>query len=101
MFTYLVMNLVFLLSLIMFLPRTLSKPTRAFWMTLGGLLVLTAIFDPVIIALGVVGYNEAAILGIKLFGAPIEDFFYAVYAACIVPLLWNKLGEKTDVRRNP
>lgn len=100
MFTYLIMNLIFLLSLIMFLPKKLSKPGRAFWITLGVLLVLTAAFDPVIIGLGVVGYNESLILGLKIFGAPIEDFFYALYAACIVPLLWNKLGETTDVRRH-
>lgn len=100
MFTYLIMNLVFLVSLIMFLPKKLSKPGRAFWITLAVLLVLTAIFDPVIIGLGVVGYDESLILGLKLFGAPIEDFFYALYSACIVPLLWNKLGETADARRH-
>lgn len=94
MLTYLLLNLVFLTSLIMFLPKKLSKPGRAFWITLGVLLMLTAIFDPIIISLGVVAYNDGLTLGLKLFGAPIEDFFYALYAACLVPLLWNKLGEE-------
>jgi lycopene cyclase domain-containing protein len=100
MFTYLILNLVFLLSLILFLPKTLSKPTRVFWLTLAVLLVLTAVFDPIIIGLGVVGYDDSLLLGIKILGAPIEDFFYAIYAACAVPLLWNRLGENHDVRKN-
>ncbi len=95
MFTYLIMNLIFMLSLIFFLPKEkLTKPPKAFWITLVTLLVLTAIFDPIIIGIGMVGYNESLILGLKIFGAPIEDFFYAVYAACAVPLVWHMIGEK-------
>jgi len=91
MMTYLIMNLVFFLSIILFLPKKLSKLKRAFWITLAGLLVLTAIFDPIIIALDIVAYDPTRILGVYFFGAPVEDFFYAIYAACIVPLIWHTL----------
>ena len=101
MFTYLLLNLFFLLSLLLFLPKKLSKPGKAFWLTLVIVLALTTIFDPIIIALDIVGYDTEKLLGLFIFGAPIEDFFYAVYAACIVPLVWNKLGERhaTDTRK--
>ncbi len=95
MLTYLIMNLIFMLSLIFFLPKEkLTKPPKAFWITLVTLLILTALFDPIIIGLGIVAYDESLILGLNIFGAPIEDFFYAVYAACAVPLVWHMLGEK-------
>ena len=80
MFTYLIMNLLFMLVLILFLPKKLSKPGRAFWITLIVLLVLTSIFDPIIIGLDIVGYDDSLLLGLKWFGAPIEDFFYAIFA---------------------
>jgi len=91
--TYLILNLLFLITLVMFMPTSLKKLPRAWWITLGGLVVLTALFDPVIIYLHIVDYDPAKILGLKFLGAPIEDFFYALYAACIVPLVWMRLGE--------
>lgn len=94
--TYLLLNLAFLVTLIMFMPKKLKKPPVAWWITLGGLLVLTAIFDPLIIYFNIVEYTPEKILGLKLFGAPIEDFFYALYASCIVPLIWNRIGEKYE-----
>ena len=92
--TYLFLNLAFLLTLIMFIPKTLKKPPKAWWLTLAALLVLTAVFDPLIIHFDIVDYDRAKTLGLQLLGAPIEDFFYALYAACIVPLVWNRLGEQ-------
>lgn len=101
MFLYLAMNLVFLTSLL-FLPRRVRRsPKRLFWITMGVMIVLTAIFDPIIIGLGIVDYDPTKILGIRLFGAPIEDFFYAVYAVLLVPALWRLFGEKkTDAAKN-
>lgn len=88
------LNLLFLVTLVMFIPSRFTKIPKAWWVTLGGLLVLTLIFDPLIIYFNIVDYNPDKIVGIMLFGAPIEDFFYAVYAACIVPLVWNRFDEK-------
>lgn len=95
MFTYLVMNLIFMLSLIFFLPKErLSKPPKAFGVTLVVMILLTAMFYSIIIGLNVVAYSEATILGLKIFGVPIEDFFFGLYAACAVPLVWHMFGEK-------
>ena len=90
---YLILNLAFLLTLIMFLPRKFGKPSKAWWLTLAIVVGLTAIFDPIIIALGIVAYNPDTLIGLYWFGAPIEDFFYAIYAVIAVPLAWQRIGE--------
>ena len=50
---------------------------------------LTAVFDPLIIASGIVAYNRTLISGLYWFGAPVEDFAYAVVAGLLLPLLWR------------
>jgi len=100
MITYLILNVLFFLTLIMFIPTKFTKPSKAWWITLVGLLILTAIFDPIMIHLDLFGYNEAKILGPSFFGAPIEDFFYAIYAAAVVPLIWNRVGEKDQEKKS-
>lgn len=93
--TFLLLNLMFLATLIMFIPRKIKKPPVAWWFVLGGAMLFTLILYPVIIMLDVVAYSPDKILGLKLFGAPIEVLFYALYTACIVPLVWNRLGERS------
>jgi hypothetical protein len=44
----------------------------------------------VIIALGIVGYDENKISGLLLGLAPIEDFSYTVVSVLAVGILWNK-----------
>jgi len=99
MFTYILLNVLFLITLVIFMPNKLKKPPRAWWITLYAVFLLTLIFDPIIILLGIVDYNPDKILGLNLLGAPIEDFFYALYAACIVPLVWHRLGEKKSEKK--
>lgn len=94
MTTYLLLNIVFLATIIFFLPSKATRIKNAFWVTLGALILLTALFDPIIIALDIVDYDPSKLLGVYWFGAPIEDFFYALYAAIIVPLIWHKIGDK-------
>lgn len=72
----------------------LVKPTKAWWYTLVALLILTAIFDSIIIGAGIVGYDAQKILGLYVGLAPVEDFFYAVLAVIMVPTLWNLFDNK-------
>lgn len=58
-------------------------------MTLFILVVMTAIFDNIMISLGIFTYASEKILGIYIYKAPIEDFFYALLAVYIVPALWQ------------
>lgn len=93
MTTYLFLNLLFLLTILMFIPSKISRPSRGWWITLAVVMGLTAIFDPIIIMLDIVAYDPTKVLGIYWFGAPIEDFFYAIYAVILIPLVWKRLGE--------
>jgi len=60
------------------------------------LLVLTAVFDNVIVGTGIVGYDPARILGLRIGAAPIEDFAYPVAAALTLPALWVLLGPRRE-----
>jgi lycopene cyclase domain-containing protein len=62
------------------------------------MLVLTAIFDNMIIGFGLVDYDPELISGVRIGVAPIEDFAYTVVAMIVVPMLWA-WGEKLSARR--
>ncbi len=53
------------------------------------MLILTAVFDNLIILAGIVGYDETKILGINVGVVPIEDFAYTVVAVLLVPAIWK------------
>ena len=92
MATYLVLNLVVLAAVIAVLKlRGALVWNRAMTITLAVLLATTAIFDSLIVAMGIVQYDAAQILGVTVGAAPVEDFFYAALAALLVPATWNTL----------
>lgn len=55
------------------------------------LLVLTAVFDNVIISVGLVAYDPARTSGIVIGLAPIEDFAYPLVGALLLPLIHTLL----------
>lgn len=96
MATYVILNVAFLCAvmLVLQLKKALifNRPMLA---TLGILLVLTALFDTLIISAGIVGYDNQKILGILIGAAPIEDFVYAALAAVLVPSVWHIAKRRT------
>ena len=52
---------------------------------------MTAVFDNVMIGIGLVGYSVDLISGVFLGIAPLEDFAYAVAAVILLPALWTLL----------
>jgi len=60
--------------------------------TLIVLLVFTAIFDNLIVGLGIVAYDPAKLSGLYIGVVPIEDFAYSVAAVLVLPTLWGVLG---------
>lgn len=52
------------------------------------LVLLTAVFDNVMIAVGLFEYADSVISGLRLGLAPIEDFAYPVAAVILLPSLW-------------
>jgi lycopene cyclase domain-containing protein len=76
------------------LARTGRRVLAAALIAVAVLLVLTAVFDNVIVGTGIVAYDEARILGLRLGVAPVEDFSYCVVAALALPALWVLLGRR-------
>lgn len=64
------------------------------------LCVLTAVFDTLMIAADLYVFDPDKILGWYVWGAPVEDFAYAVAAAVGMPVLWVVLGRRRG-RRDP
>jgi lycopene cyclase domain-containing protein len=58
------------------------------------LCVLTMVFDTLMIAADLYVFDEDKILGVYLWGAPLEDFAYAIAAALAMPVLWTVLERR-------
>lgn len=102
MMTYWWINAWFLGGAALFAAISHLMGVRVRWGALGSalvlMLVLTAIFDNMIIGFGLVDYDPELISGVRIGVAPIEDFAYTVVAMIIVPVLWA-WGEKLSSRR--
>ena len=58
------------------------------------MLLMTLVFDNLIIATGIVDYDPEKISGIRLGVAPIEDFAYTLVALVLVPSVFNLLRSR-------
>lgn len=98
--TYWALDAIFLGAVVLIALATLATRRAPKWVAVliaaGILLVLTAIFDNVMIGIGLVGYDRALISGIVIGRAPLEDFAYTVAAAVLLPSLWTLLGRKRE-----
>ena len=96
MATYIILNTLFIAVVILLLKIPLRKPSKSWVMSLVVLLVMTAVFDSLIIAYSLVAYDTTKLLGLYIGKAPVEDFFYAVLAMLIVPIIYNRLKSNND-----
>src|SRR6195952_2104852 len=96
--TYWALDSMFLavVAVVAIVTTIIRRPPRwlAVLVGLGILLVMTAVFDNVMIGIGLVGYDRALISGAFIGGAPLEDFAYAIAAAILLPSLWMLLGRR-------
>ena len=65
------------------------------------LLLMTAVFDNIMIGIGLVGYDPALISGAFIGIAPFEDFAYALAAAVLLPSLWVLLERRAPAPVSP
>ncbi|WP_194421127.1 lycopene cyclase domain-containing protein [Microbacterium abyssi] len=60
------------------------------------LLVLTAVFDNVMIAAGFFDYADTGISGIRLGLMPVEDLLYPIAGALLLAGVWQSAGGNRD-----
>ncbi len=73
------------------------------------LLVMTGVFNNVIVGLGIVAYDDALITGARVGLFPVEDLAYSVGAALLLPSCWvllerprtGTVGTPTQPPRRP
>lgn len=93
--TYMETNFWFLLIAFLVALRFRKRiALRPLLVSLLAMLVMTAVFDNLIIGTGIVAYDEAKILGLKVLLAPIEDFAYTIAGMLLVPAIWNSLRSR-------
>jgi lycopene cyclase domain-containing protein len=98
--TYWALNAIFLgvVAVVAIVAIVLRRPPRWASILLAGLilLVMTAIFDNVMVGVGLVGYDHGLISGVFIGVAPLEDFAYAIAAVVLLPSVWMLLGNRRD-----
>jgi lycopene cyclase domain-containing protein len=101
--TYWALNVVFLAVVVLVASAALLARRSPQWRSVGlaaiAVLALTAVFDNVMIAVDLFGYNDDRISGAFLGLAPLEDFAYAIAAIVLLPSLWHLL-ERRGARAN-
>lgn len=105
--TYLVLNATFLaaaglVAVVALVRRMISARFGAFvGVALVLTLLLTAVFDNLMIGTGLFSYDPEHISGLFIGRAPLEDFAYPLAAAILLPALWalsggTRLGRTDD-----
>ena len=96
--TYLLVNLV-VLAVAVVVTAVLLGPLPHRGRALGLIVVtaavvsvFTAVFDSLMIGVGLFEYDPAQLVGVHIGLAPIEDFAYVALAALLLPALWLRLG---------
>jgi lycopene cyclase domain-containing protein len=100
--TYWLLNAAFLVAVVVLAIVAIALRRAPRWPAVGLaaaiVLVMTAVFDNVMIGIGLVAYDPAHTSGIRLGIAPIEDFAYAIAAVIALPCLWSLLGDRRRSR---
>lgn len=96
MATYVIMNILFIAAWSVALRLRVPRPWHVLALMIIVLVVLTAIFDSLIIGMDFVAYDESKILGWRIGLAPVEDFFYSFFAILLVPALWHRFQSSRE-----
>ncbi|MET4004205.1 MULTISPECIES: lycopene cyclase domain-containing protein [Arthrobacter] len=90
---YFLAGSVLLLFIALWVRRiSLRTVAPALGIALLALVLLTAIFDNVMIGSGLFAYAEKTLLGVRVGLAPLEDFSYPVSVVFFAPALWWLAG---------
>jgi lycopene cyclase domain-containing protein len=104
--TYVLISLPFLAAAVTIgligLPADPAARRRR-WIGIGvatvALLALTAVFDTLIVANGIVAYDDTRRVGLAIGLAPVEDFAYPLAGVLLVPAIWTIVQRWSRSRR--
>ena len=101
--TYALLTLPFLIATAVVTLASASRPRFGRRMAASAvsfvvLAALTAVFDNVMIALGLFTYPPEHLSGLRVGLAPLEDFAYPLCAAFLVPAVFTLLPARRKVR---
>jgi lycopene cyclase domain-containing protein len=100
--TYWLLNAAFLAIVLVVALAALLARRAPRWRIVGlaaiPLVILTAVFDNVLVGVGIVAYDPGRISGVRLGVAPVEDFSYAIAAVVLLPSLWALLAPRSAER---
>ncbi|WP_207455165.1 lycopene cyclase domain-containing protein [Desertivibrio insolitus] len=103
--TYWLLNAVFLGIVAVVVAVAVFRRLPVRWAAVAGAMVvvlaMTAVFDNVMIAVGLVGYDPTRISNVFVGIAPVEDFAYAIAAVLLLPALWSLLPPRRRSDRRP
>jgi lycopene cyclase domain-containing protein len=89
--TYLNLNLLFVAASLLALLLVPKNRWPAYLVGLVPMVIMTAVFDNLIVSAGIVAYDPTKITGIMIGAVPIEDFAYTIAAVAIVPSVWSAM----------
>ena len=96
--TYWSLNAIFLAVVAVVAVAALLVRRAPRWKAIGlaaiPLLIMTAVFDNLLVGLGIVGYDPARISGVTIGVAPLEDFAYSIAVVVLLPSLWTLLTQR-------
>ena len=85
---------------VLVLAVLVRRPGRRWWLsttiTVGLLLVLTAVFDSLMISADLFRFAEEDLLGPRIGLAPIEDLAWPMAAGLLLPALWLLLSPREE-----
>jgi lycopene cyclase domain-containing protein len=94
--TYWALNAVFLAVVAVVALAAVLRGRVPRWSAVGitaiVLLAMTAVFDNIMIRMGLVGYDADLISGAFIGIAPLEDFAYSIAVVVLLPSLWTLLA---------
>jgi lycopene cyclase domain-containing protein len=89
--TYLNLNLLFVAASLLALLLVPKNRWPAYLVGLVPMVIMTAVFDNLIVGSGIVAYDPNKITGLMVGAVPIEDFAYTIAAVAIVPSVWSAM----------
>jgi lycopene cyclase domain-containing protein len=84
------------LAVDLFVVRTRLVLGRVFWATYPIVIAFQLLFNGVLTGRGVVRYDEAAIIGVRLVYAPVEDLVFGFALVLLTLSLWVHWGPRRE-----